>query len=140
MVKKKQVSGLILAPLAQIWAPIFFSWILALLDVRHYCKLSLNAISSKTNKLNLRKWQKNLVSGPIFAHLVQIRAAIFFLKNLASSVTIYHGQLSPCTISGKTNDPILRKLCDGLTDGRKDGQTDDTDFIGCCPTNVERPI
>ena len=33
-----------------------------------------------------------------------------FFKNLALSVTRYHGQLSSCTISEKTNDPILRKL------------------------------
>ena len=44
---------------------------------------------------------------------------VFFFKNLASSVTRYHGQLSPCTISEK-NDPILRKLSDGWTDGQTD--------------------
>ena len=31
----------------------------------------------------------------------------------------------------KTNDPILRNLVTG-------GQTDENDFIGCCPANVER--
>ena len=31
---------------------------LPLLEVRHYCKLSLYAISRKTNEPNLRKWQK----------------------------------------------------------------------------------
>ena len=45
---------------------------------------------------------------------------IFFPKNLAASVTRYHGQLSSCTISEKTNDPILRKLSDGWTNGRTD--------------------
>ena len=59
---------------------------------------------------------KNLVLGPILAHLAQIWAPNFFFKNLASSVTRYHGQLSSCTISEKTNDPILRKLSDGQTD------------------------
>ena len=34
----------------------------------------------------------------------------------------------------------MRKLSDGRTDGQTDGQTDGSDFIGCCPTNVERPI
>ena len=79
----------------------------------------------------------------------------FFFKNLASSVTRCHGQLSSCTISEKTNDPILRKLSDGRMDGRTDGQKDrqsdtqadrqtdrqmdESDFIGCCLTNVERP-
>ena len=55
----------------------------------------------------------------------------FRLKNLASSVTRYHSQLSPY----KTNDSILRKL----NDGRMDGRTDDSDFIGRCPTNAKRP-
>ena len=58
--------------------------------------------------------------------------SIFFFKNLAPSVTRYHGQLSSCTISEKTNDPILRKL--------NDEQTDESDFIGCCPISVEHPI
>ena len=40
----------------------------------------------------------------------------FFFKTLASSVTIYPGQLSSCTISEKTIDPSLRKLSDGQTD------------------------
>ena len=64
----------------------------------------------------------------------------FFFKNLVSSVTRYHDQLSSCTISEKTNDPILKKLSDERTKRRTDGQTDESDFIGCCPTNVERTI
>ena len=86
--------------------------------------------------------EKNLVSGPILAHLAQIWAANFF-KNLALSVTRYHGQLSSCTISEKSNDPTLRKLSgrqmDRLTDRRTEGQTMESDFIGYCPTNIERP-
>ena len=38
-----------------------------------------------------------------------------FFKNLASTVTRYHGQLSPCTIPDKTDDAVLRKLGDGWT-------------------------
>ena len=49
-------------------------------------------------------------------------------------MTKYHGHLSSCTISQKPNNPILRKLS-----GRLDGQTDESYFIGCCPTNVEHP-
>ena len=30
-------------------------------------------------------------------------------------------------------------VTDGRTDERTDGQTDESDFIGRCPTNVERP-
>ena len=40
---------------------------------------------------------------------------------MASSVTRYHGQLSSCTISEKTNGPILRKLSEGRMDGRTNG-------------------
>ena len=40
----------------------------------------------------------------------------FFVKTLALSVTGYHGQVSTCIISKKTNDTILRKFSD-------DGQT-----------------
>ena len=40
----------------------------------------------------------------------------FFVKTLALSVTGYHGQVSTCIISEKTNDTILRKFND-------DGQT-----------------
>ena len=96
-----------------------FSWILLVLDVRHCCKLSLYAISRKTDERNLRKWKKNnLVLGPILVPLAQIWATKFFFENLASSVTRCYGQLSSCTLLEKTNDPILRKLSDGRTDRR----------------------
>ena len=48
---------------------------------------------------------------------------IFFQK-MASSVTIYHGQLSSCKMSEKNNDLILRKFSEGRTDEQTDGQTD----------------
>ena len=56
---------------------------------------------------------KEIVSGPTLAHLPQIRVAKIFTKDLATSVTRYHGHLSLC-ISEKTNDPIS----DGQTDRR----------------------
>ena len=84
---------------------------------------------------------KNLVLGLIFAHLAKIWASnffffFFFFKNLIASVTRYYGQLLPCILSEKTNEAILRKLNNGLTDDRR-GKSD---FIGCCPTNIECPI
>ena len=48
---------------------------------------------------------------------------IFFFKILAPSVARYHGQLSSCKISEKTNDSILRKLSDGRTDRQTDRRT-----------------
>ena len=71
---------------------------------------------------------------PDFDSFDSIQAANFFLQKSGSSVTRCHGQLSSCTISEKTNDPILRKVSDGQTDG----QTNKSDFIGCCPTNVRK--
>ena len=75
---KNLVSGPISA---QIWALKFFSRILYLLDITHCCKLSLYAISRKSNEPNLREWQKNLVWGPILAPLAQIWAQKNFFKN-----------------------------------------------------------
>ena len=40
----------------------------------------------------------------------------------------------------KNNEQILRKPSDGRKDKRTDGQTDESDFIGRCRTNVELPI
>ena len=54
---------------------------------------------------------------------------IFIFKNMAALVTRYHGQLS-CTISGKTNDPILRKVSGGQMDRHTERQTGVSDFIG----------
>ena len=49
----------------------------------------------------------------------------FLVKILALSVTRCHGQLSSCTIPEKTNDPILKKLRDGQTEGYTDEQTEE---------------
>ena len=101
----------------KFWSPIFFFVGFILLDVRHCCKLALYAISRKTNN---RKWRKNLVlvltydSGPKFE-----MPFFFSFKNLALSVTRYHmRQLSSSTLSGKTNNPILRKRSGRRTDER----------------------
>ena len=93
---------------AQIWASNFFSWVLPLLDVRHFRKLSSYPSLRKTYGLNSIKLWHHFGSdlGPWGSKL----GCHSFSKNLATSVTRYHGQLSWCTISEKTNDPILRKF------------------------------
>ena len=48
-------------------------------------------------------------------------------------------QLPSCTISENANDPILRKFSDRRTVRQRDRYTDETDFIGHCPTNLKRP-
>ena len=116
-----------------------FSWVLPLLDVIHCCKLSLYAMKRKTNKQTWKNGKKSSF-GPDFGLFGPNSSyQFFFFKNLAFSVTRYHSQLSSCTISEKSNDPIERKLSDGQTDKQTDGETDESDFIGCCPTNIEHP-
>ena len=122
----KMAKNLVYGPiLAQMWSPKIFLWALPLLDVMHWCKLSLYAISRKTSGSKLRKWQKKPSFGPDFGPFgPNLSRRIFFFKNLAPPVTWYHGRLSSCTIPEKTDDLILRKLTDGRTDGRTDRQTD----------------
>ena len=76
----------------------------------------------------LEKMAKKLVSDHILVPSAQIWAVkifswIFFFKNLVPSVTRYNDQLSSWTIPEKTNDPILRKLSDGLANRRTDRRT-----------------
>ena len=59
-----------------------------------------------------------------------LSSKIWLCQSLDIMLSYHHVQYQK-----KTNDPILRKLSDGSTDG----QTDKSDFIGSCPTNVERP-
>ena len=85
---------------------------------------------------------KNLILGLIFVTLLQENGEkphfgpnlgplgpdsghqISLFKNLVASVTRYQGQLSSCTISEKTNDPILSdRRMDGQTDGKADRRT-----------------
>ena len=61
--------------------------------------------------------------GPMFSVKIKIRLC----QSLDITVSYHHVQYQK-----KSNDPILRKLV-------MDGQTDQSDFIGCCSTNIERP-
>ena len=64
---------------------------------------------------------KDLILALILAHQVQIWATSFFFENLAPSDTRYHGQLSLCAMSEKTNYSIFRKF----NDGRRSAQRTD---------------
>ena len=116
--KKKPVSGPTLALLAQIWAQKNFLWILPVLDVRHCCKLSLHAISSKNNKPNLRKWGKKPSFGPNFGpNLVH---EIFFSKNTVSYHLVqYHKKLMIQSWKKLVKDGQINKGTDGWTEGRE---------------------
>ena len=64
----------------------------------------------------------------------------FFFRNLAFSVTRYHGQLSSCTISEKIMIQSSETLVTGgQMNRRTDRKTAESDFKGHCPTNVEHP-
>ena len=116
---KNLILGPIFAFLTKILATKFFFRVFYLdqmLDIVASCNCM--QFQEKRMQFKLSKMVKNLILGLIQACWAKIQTANFFLKNLASSVTRYHGQLSSCTISEKTNDPILRKLSGGPKDGR----------------------
>ena len=56
--------------------------------------------------------------GPNLGPFDQNSSYNFFFQNPALSVTRCCNQLSSCTISEETNDPILRKFSDGRIDRR----------------------
>ena len=92
--QKTLVLGLILVSLAKFGPQKYFSWILPLLDVRHCCQLSLSEILKKTNKTNLRKWQKNWFPddfGPFGTNLAT-KAFLrwFYFYQTLDIVTSYH--------------------------------------------------
>ena len=103
-----------------------FLWVLTLLDARDSCRLSLYAIARKTNDPNSRTWWKTSFwawfrpAGPKF-RLLFFSPKIWLCQSLDIVANYHHVQIR------KTNDPILRKLSDWLTDGG--------DFTECCPTN-----
>ena len=101
----------------------FFSWILPLLHVRHCRQLSLYVTSKKTNEPNLRKLQKKKVLGPHLAHLAY--------QALDIMVSDHHVQ--------HQKKLMIQSWEKFVTDGRIDGQMDESGFIGHCPTNVKRP-
>ena len=118
--------------LDQRWSPKPFSWVLPLLDLIHCCKLSLYAISRKTNEPNLRKWQKTQFPAQFWPIWPKFGSPIFFFfKNLASSVKRYHGQLWPCALLEKTmiqsSENVVTR--DGQMDRKTDGQVISQDTV-----------
>ena len=109
-----------------------------LLDVRHCSKLWLYAISRKTNDLNSRKWKKNsfwawfrTVGSKFGPQIFFFFSKIYLLQSLDILVSYHHVQYQKKLIIQSSENLV--------TDGRTEGQTYESDLIGCCPTNVERP-
>ena len=101
------------------------------LDSKHFVQefylyyvLDIAACNFRENQWSkLKKMVKNLIVGPDLGPVSPIfglQKVLF--KNLASSVSRYHGQLS-CTISEKANDPFLRKLSGRRTEGQTERRT-----------------
>ena len=99
--------------------------VLSLLHIINCCKLSLYAIS------NLQKRDNWPQFGP----------PIFFFKNMVLSVARYHGQLSLDIMAHHVQDQkeLMIQSWENLTDRRRDGQADESDFKGRCSNKVERP-
>ena len=104
-----------MAHFTQIWPPIFFSFILSILDVRNFCKLSPHAFSRKTNEPNLRKWQITYFQ----AQFCPISAQIWPQKFILFLLNVRHCcKLSLYAISWKSNEPNLRKWQKKLVSGK----------------------
>ena len=80
-------------------------------------------ISDKTHDVIFLKSPKNMFLG----HFYQ---TVIFSKKIRLCHTIIYGPLTPCYVSGKTNEPIPRKLTDRRKDGRTEGRTNRLYFIG----------
>ena len=121
---------------------IFFAWILLpLLDARNCGKLSLCAILRKTNEPNFRKWQKKnkfwTWFWPIWPkfglpfYLFFFFSKIWLRHSLDVMVSYHHVQYQ--------EKLMIRSWENLVTNRRTERRTDKSDFIGRCPTNVERP-
>ena len=88
---------------------IFFSWILPALDITHYCKLSLYAISRKTNEANLRKWPKLLFQVRFWPKFVPPSQTNKLFGVLYLEDVMHCYKLSSYATSRETNESNLRK-------------------------------
>ena len=130
--------SLVSACLTQSWSPNFF--FVGFTTIRCYRKtfkenfFKEKTISRKTNKPNLKKWQKNLVLSLILAHLAQNTGCrLFFPKIWLEVLVSYHHVHNQ-------NKLMIQSWENLVTGGQADEQTDKNDFIGRCQTNVECPI
>ena len=106
---KKLILGLVLVRFDPNLAQKSFSWSLPPLDVIHCCKLSLYAISKKTNELNLIKSQKNKFQArfwPLWHKFGPPKNFSWILPLLDVKNCC---KLSLYAFSRKTNEPNLRK-------------------------------
>ena len=126
---KKPSFGTDFGPFGKKLGPNFFSCILPLLHDRHCCKL--HAISKKINEPNLRKKPSfGPDFGPNLGHQFFFFPKKIWPRQLLDIMVSYHH----VQYKKKKQWSNVEKTW------RTDGQTDESDFRGCCPTNVEHPI
>ena len=96
-----------------------------------FCRMLMNhknfhftQIPDKTNDVIFLKSPKTMFLGHFWPFLVIFAQWGFFPKNPALSHTTIYGPLTPCQVSEKTNEPILRKFTDRQKDGRMEEWTD----------------
>ena len=104
---KNLIFGPILARLAQTWDPEFFSWLLPLLVVRHFSRLSYYAILRKLTNQTSENGEKTILE-LILAHMAKIWIP-YFLWILPRLVSRHYSKLSSYLIQKKTNKQNLTK-------------------------------
>ena len=87
----------------------FFSQILPLLYVRHCCKLSLFAISKKSNEPNLRKLEKTQLWDQLWPLWPKFGIKKIFFKDFTSTACQTLLQAIIVCNFKETNEPNLRK-------------------------------
>ena len=141
--QKNIIVGLILARFGPNLVPTFSLEVLPLL-----CIVASNHCTAFQGKLMNQNWENDqkLVSGLIFAHLAPIQATILlkhiWLCQLLDIMVSYHHveYQKKLMISSWENLVTDRRMDRGsVRDRWTHRQTDQSDFIGCCLTNIKRP-
>ena len=126
---KNLVLGPILAPLEKNWAQIFFHvfYLYCMIDIVASCMQFQRKLMNQT-------WEKSLVLGLILAQ-IWVTNFFFFPQK------IWPRQLLDIMVSYHHVQYKKKKQWSNVEKTwRTDGQTDESDFRGCCPTNAEHPI
>ena len=124
----------------------FFCGFLPLLDVEHCCKLPSNAISGKTYGPTQKNIKKTSFCAWFRPDGHKLRLPNFFFskiwlcQSLNFMVSYHHVQYQKKLMIQSWENLVTNGRTDMNMDRETNRQPDESDFIGLCPTNVERPI
>ena len=90
---------------------------------RNHLSYHFKSFPAESNDWKSKKMLKGPFLGKFFEVFSIFSIFSIFLKNRASSLFKFHGPLTSCKKSEKTNEPILRKSCHRQTDRHTDTQT-----------------